>query len=274
MSIVPISSSLSRISLEWPVAVETARTIRLKFEEVSWWGQAPQPLPVPASFAAQALQVACEIDFNPVTLSWRCTVDNLVLLLENEGFWAIGGCDDVSTVDFCPHAGCWLGKFSHTSTRSPQHTPEKEESSESHSLYLRVFVPMGGKQWDSTEKEMHASPFNNSRRRKKAHYMLANQPTAIILVVMRSHCVASGCQCEEEHHFPCENTDPWIPIPHYDSSRCRIWAGQQLTWIAVAMLTTWRIKVGRCCQQPLYKLVGAAMVCKQSIKCVEGGQRC
>lgn len=41
--------SLSRISLEWPVTVETARTIQLKFEEVSLQGQQPQPLPVPTS---------------------------------------------------------------------------------------------------------------------------------------------------------------------------------------------------------------------------------
>jgi len=35
---------------------------------------------------------------------------------------------------------------------------------------------MGGKQWDPTGKETHAPSFNNSRRRKKAHYMLEISP--------------------------------------------------------------------------------------------------
>lgn len=40
---------VSRISLECLVTVVTARTIQLKFEEVSLRGQQLQPLPVPTS---------------------------------------------------------------------------------------------------------------------------------------------------------------------------------------------------------------------------------
>ncbi|KAL1250861.1 hypothetical protein QQF64_018657 [Cirrhinus molitorella] len=57
-------------------------------------------------------------------------------------------------------------------------------------------IPMeGGKQWDPTEKETHAPSFNNSRRRKKAHYMLENQPSAIILVTkpVGGHCRFQTC---------------------------------------------------------------------------------
>ncbi len=67
-------------------------------------------------------------------------------------------------------------------------------------LYLRVFVPMGGEQWDPTGKETHTPSFNNSRRRKKAHYMLENQPTPIILVTkpVGGHCRFQTCSTGRE----------------------------------------------------------------------------
>lgn len=44
----------------------------------------------------------------------------------------------------------------------------KGEWTKSHSLYLRVFVPMGGKQWDPTEKETHAPFFKQQQEEKES----------------------------------------------------------------------------------------------------------
>ncbi len=76
----------------------------------------------------------------------------------------------------------------------------KGECTKRHNLYLRVFVPTGGEQWDPTGKETHTPSFNNSRRRKKAHYMLENQPAAIILVTKPAggHCRFQTCSTGHE----------------------------------------------------------------------------
>ncbi|KAI7790869.1 hypothetical protein IRJ41_003308 [Triplophysa rosa] len=128
-----------------------------------------------------------------------------------------------------------------------------------------IRMDVGGKQWDPTGKETHAHYSNNSRRRKKAHYMLENQPTAIILCprfqTTSTQVVRWADEIFLEFFLPSMAVIIGLCGHLYECSISRGLEDVMDTAASSSCIS----QSGR---------PSLARVCKQSTECVEGEQRC